>query len=642
MKKLLCGMAIAVVAHAAAATSPDQRVLDAREAFRLGDRAKLSRELEALRGHELQPYVESWLLTLRLEEATPGEVGDFITRHGGSYLAEKLRGDWLKVLGERQEWEVFDRIYPKMVQFDQEVACYAVQSQLQRGQTGGLEQVRPLWFSLLDLPESCEPPLEHLIKKGSLTADDIWERMRRLVETRRYGAAKRLAEYLPPAQRPDLKRLSRAADNPHKYLARLPKGYAATRPGRELAMFAVARLARRDVKAAAARWERIKRSFSRAERAYVYGQLGWQAALDHLPEASGWYRKAKGAKLSAEQLEWKARAALRAGDWKQVRDTIGDMPRQLAGEPAWGYWLGRAHSALGKLKQAEKLYRRISGQTNFYGKLADEELGLPIQVPPAAKVSEADIQVAAAEPGVRRALALFRLDLRIEGVREWNWTLRGLEDRELLAAAEVANRAQIFDRAISAADRTMTEHDFSLRFPAPFLERVEPKARALDLDHAWIYGLMRQESRFVMNAQSSVGASGLMQLMPRTAKWVARKLGLKDFHPSRVNDMDMNVTLGTNYLKMVLDDLDNSPVLASAAYNAGPSRARRWRAAGPLEGAIYAETIPFGETRDYVKKVMSNAVYYSALFDGQPQSLKARLGVVPGSSSDQRQPADLP
>jgi soluble lytic murein transglycosylase len=181
-----------------------------------------------------------------------------------------------------------------------------------------------------------------------------------------------------------------------------------------------------------------------------------------------------------------------------------------------------------------------------------------------------------------------------------------------------------------------------MRYLAPFRERVEPYARELQLDQAWIYGLMRQESRFVMNARSSAGASGLMQLMPGTAKYVAKRIGLKDFHPSLVNDLDTNVVLGTNYLRMVLEDLDNHPVLASAAYNAGPGRARKWRDWKPLEGAIYAETIPFNETRDYVKKVMSNAVYYAALFNGKPPSLKEWLGVVSPRGSDNGGNGDLP
>jgi soluble lytic murein transglycosylase len=235
----------------------------------------------------------------------------------------------------------------------------------------------------------------------------------------------------------------------------------------------------------------------------------------------------------------------------------------------------------------------------------------------------------AANPGLQRALALLRLDQRTEGVREWNWALRGMDDAELLAAAEVARRAEMWDRAISAADRTIGMHDFNVRFLAPYRSVFTEQARAQGLEEPYVLGLVRQESRFIPNAKSVAGASGLMQLMPRTARWVARQIGMKDYAPSRVTDVDVNIALGTSYLKYVLDELDGSPVLAAAAYNAGPGRARRWKADRPLEGAIYAETIPFSETRDYVKKVLSNTVYYAALYGGDAKSLKSRLGTVP-------------
>ena len=167
-------------------------------------------------------------------------------------------------------------------------------------------------------------------------------------------------------------------------------------------------------------------------------------------------------------------------------------------------------------------------------------------------------------------------------------------------------------------------------------------ARDQALDDAWVYGLMRQESRFIPGAKSSVGASGLMQLMPATAKWVAKKIGLRNYDHGRVNDTETNVLLGTSYMRLVMENLDNHPVLTSAAYNAGPGRARKWRADRPLEGAIYAETIPFNETRDYVKKVMSNSVYYSMQFTGRPDSLKARLGVVGPRTADAPKDVDLP
>jgi soluble lytic murein transglycosylase len=225
--------------------------------------------------------------------------------------------------------------------------------------------------------------------------------------------------------------------------------------------------------------------------------------------------------------------------------------------------------------------------------------------------------------------------MRTEAVREWNWTVRAMNDRELLAAAELAWRHDVFDRTISTAERTLAEHNYSLRYIAPYRDTVSAKAQALALDDSWVYGLMRQESRFVTSARSGVGARGLMQVMPNTARIVARKIGLAGFRPGHVDDMDTNVTLGTSYLKMVLQSLDNHPLLACTAYNAGPGRARRWRGDRVLEGAIYAETIPFDETRDYVKKVMANSVYYSALFDEKPQTLKSRLGVIqPGTPAD--------
>ena len=232
--------------------------------------------------------------------------------------------------------------------------------------------------------------------------------------------------------------------------------------------------------------------------------------------------------------------------------------------------------------------------------------------------------------------------MRTEGSKEWSWALRTMTDRELLTASNIAQRAGIYDRAIAAADRTKDEHDYSLRYLSPYADQVRPAARDQSLDDAWVYGLMRQESRFVTNAKSNVGASGLMQLMPATAKWVANKIGLKDFHHGQVNDTDVNVLLGTSYMRMVLESLDNHPVLASAAYNAGPGRARKWRADRALEGAIYAESIPFSETRDYVKKVMSNSVYYSALFNGKPQSLKTRLGTVGPNTKADAKAEELP
>jgi soluble lytic murein transglycosylase len=257
---------------------------------------------------------------------------------------------------------------------------------------------------------------------------------------------------------------------------------------------------------------------------------------------------------------------------------------------------------------------------------------MPLQIPKkAATPTREELAEVTALTGMQRALALYRLGLRTEAAAEWLWTVRKMNDRALLAAAELARDNGIWDRAINTADRTVAEHDFTLRYLMPYGNVLSKQAHVRKLDEPLVFGLVRQESRFIADAKSSAGASGLMQLMPSTARRIAKKIGMKGFSLSRLGRPDVNAALGAYYLRHVLDGFGGSPVLAAAAYNAGPSRARRWCDAKPLEGAIYVETIPFAETRQYVKKVMANAVYYAAVTGGGDQrSLKSRLGTIEG------------
>ena len=613
----------------AAPPSADERFIAARKAFQTGDRAKLERASAELADYELASYVDYWRLRVDLNTVDPAAIRNFLQANDNTYIAEKLRGEWLKQLGKKQEWADFDAEYPALKQPDQELACYALQSRRQKGDATVLDEAKPLWLSLIEAPESCLPVLEALIVDKRVQADDVWARVRRQFEANRPVAGRYSMNWLPQSQTPTEKEAKAVSDAPLSWLAKSSASVLNTRKGRELAALAIGRMARSDPRMAAEQLQKISAQLQAAEKGWAWSQIGWQAAFRHMDEALVWFRLAGDTPLSDEVVQWKVRAALRAQDWNAVRTTISQMSPTLAEHPAWIYWLGRACRATGRHDEARALYAKIAGQPNFYGNLADEELGQPITVPAqAAPPSSEEMLQAMGNPSLQRALTLLRLNQRIEGVREWSWGLRGMNDRELLAAAQMARRADVYDRAIAAADRTREEHDYSLRYLAPFSEQVRPAARSQALDDAWVYGLMRQESRFVTSAKSSAGASGLMQLMPATARWVAKKIGLKNYQHGQVNDVDTNLLLGTSYLRLVLESLDNHPVLASAAYNAGPGRARKWRADGAMEGAIYAETIPFSETRDYVKKVISNAVYYAALFDGRAQSIKSRLGTI--------------
>jgi len=612
----------------AGAAPGDDLILSARDATRSGDRLRLERIAGLVHDHLLASYIDYWRLQLELkDDVEPARVRAFLDANRGSYLAEKVRGEWLKQLGKQQQWALFDAEFPALLRPDQEVQCYALQSRRLHGDATMLDEAAPLWLSLTDTPEACYPVLEALIIEKRVLADDVWARIRLLIETKRLSGARYAMNYLPQSQTPTPATAKAVTDSPLKWLVKTSP--STDRMYRELAALAIARIARNDPRMAAEQLEKIESRLQPDEKGWAWSQIGWQAAQRHMDEALDWYLRAGNVPMSDDVGQWKVRAALRAQDWGAVRAAIEKMPPALAEQPTWTYWLGRAYRAGGRTAEADTLFARVAGQPHFYGNLADEELGRTVTPPPKTIPPRAE-ELASIESrtGIQRALALFNLDLRTEGVREWNWALRGMNDRELLAAAAVANRAGVYDRAISAADRTRDEHDYTLRYLSPFSDQVRPAARTQALDDAWVYGLMRQESRFVTNAHSSAGASGLMQLMPATARWVAKKIGLTDYHHGQVNDTETNLLLGTSYMRMVMESLDNSPVLASAGYNAGPGRARRWMSERPLEGAVYAETIPFNETRDYVKKVMSNSLYYSVLFNGRPESLKERLGTI--------------
>jgi soluble lytic murein transglycosylase len=614
-----------------AAVSPDERFLAARDAYRQGQYPRLVENARHLRGYVLEPYVEYYQLRMRLEELPSEAVREFLARQSGSYIGESLRRDWLRTLARKREWTLFEADYPGLSADDREVVCYALQVRHQRGDRSAIDEFRRQWAAPRDLPEGCAAIAEGLIATGRLDAAQVWERGRMLLEAGQLTAARRTLGYLPAADVPDAGTLNAIHGKPARYVEAADKLDLKKRLNRELLLFAFARAARSDPEQALGYWQRkLRERLPPEDQAWVWAQIATSAAKRHHPRALEWFALAEGAPLTEEQFEWRVRAALRAEEWGSVRAMIQGMPALQRDDPAWLYWEGRALRALGQKGAGDAAFERIAGEPSFYGKLALEELDLPLAVPPRVDdLTAAELAAAAANPALQRSLALFRLGLRTEAVYEWNWALRGMDDRQLLAAAEFARRHELWDRAINTANRTVGLHDFGIRFLAPYRSVFEEKAGAQGLEDAWVLGLVRQESRFIVNARSVAGASGLMQLMPATARWIAKQSGMKDFNPSRVTDIDVNVSLGTSYLKYVLDELDGSPVLASAGYNAGPGRARRWKADRPLEGAIYAETIPFNETRDYVKQVMSNTMYYAALYGGDQRPLKARLGVIP-------------
>ncbi|MFT5590047.1 MAG: soluble lytic murein transglycosylase [Bradyrhizobium sp.] len=596
-----------------------------RDAARSDDAGKAAELADRLPNYAIPSYVDYYRLKPRLVQASSAEIREYLRRYNGSAIADRLRNDWLLILGQQRDFVTFDEQYPLFaLDDDLQLKCYSLLSRISRG-----EQVaaaaRTLLVSPKDYGEACSSLMTSLVQSGQFTADDVWWQLRLASETSQVSAARRLAPLVAATDAQVVQAIEKAP-------LVLARGVGKSAATHQLFIMALGRVARTSPEQAASALSNVESQLTAGERALGWSQIALQASLKLMPEATTLYwSRSAGAPLSSDGYQWRTRMALRNGDWKLILQSIDAMPADLRDDGAWVYWRARALAAGGNTVEAQKLFKSISDQTNFYGQLALEDLGQKISIPiPGAPLTELEVAPLAANAGLRRALKFFDMNLRFEAVREWNWELRSLTEREHLAAAEFARQNNVLDRMVNTSDRTKSERDFTQRFPSPFRKFMVTSTSALGLDMAWVYGLIRQESRFIMNARSHVGASGLMQLMPATARYVAKKIGMTDFDPGQVNEIGTNIELGTNYLNIVLGDLDGSQAMATAAYNAGPGRPRSWRASltRQVEGAVFAESIPFAETRGYVKNVLSNATYYAALFDGKPQSLKDRLGTV--------------
>jgi soluble lytic murein transglycosylase len=641
------------LAHAQvqAANKGDDVILEMGQAFKKGDKNRLSALLPQTRGHVLEPLAAYWDMRARLDTAPESEIRSFLRSYAGSYYEDRLRTDWLLQLGKRRDWANFTAEYPRYrMRDDREVRCYALATEAMNSKADVAEEAKRLWYALREADDGCTYVAEHLHSGKQINGLDLWRKARLAMDANRPRPAQAAVDIEAP-------RLSEQVAliyaDPAKYLDK--RIIAITKNRKELAVLALIRLAAKDPDEAAdllnRRWSI---QLSQEERNWTWGVIGKQAAQKLQDNASSHFAKVqKDSDLNDDLLSWKVRAALRMGQWRQVLTATQAMSPESQKDPTWVYWRARALSATAQdnaqKQEAQGLLRSIASVRGFYEQLALEELGQAITLPerPIA-LNPQEKAAALINPGLQRALYAIQIGLRPEGNREWNYSTNlhtpgGMNDRELLAAADLACQRQVWDRCINTSDRTKEAIDFEQRFPMPLREIVVRKAGDIRLDPAFVYGLIRQESRFIMDARSHVGASGLMQVMPATAKWTAKKIGLTSFTPDQITDREVNVAIGTGYLKLVLDDFEGSMPLATAAYNAGPGRSRTWRNGPVLEAAIWAENIPFQETRDYVKKVLSNTTNYAAILTRQPQSLKARLGQVgPRNAQTTEVNKDLP
>ena len=623
--------ATCILASRAYAASGDAEFLQARAAYDKKNAIALSDYVQTLQNQHyiLAPYADYWLMLLNLEDADNQTVTDFINTYSQYPFADRLRGEYLKKLAKNQDWESFSGEIANYQLEDAAVACYAAEASAVLGDISVLEGAKSLWMQAKEQPPNCANLYDRMQAAGILTEDDIFTRLRLALADNRVNLAKSIIKRSKTFEVNQYKLVDKAYSSPNLVITKKLISFN-TRLGRALNLFALNRIAKTNSQQALSAFNQVADLFQPEDKSYFYAGLALQAAQRQEPDAVQWFKRAIDITLSKDQLAWFARAALREKNWDAVLVATAKMQPEQAAEGAWRYWKARALKAQNKSLEANTLFAKLSTERHFYGWLAQDELEGAVSAPlNTYKVTDADVAEIANAAGFQRAEALQRVDLKGEAKSEWALATKDFDDKQLLAAAEFAQRSKWFDLAIITADKTTETHDFTLRYPTPYRDLMKDAAANNDVDEAWVYGITRQESRFMHYAKSGVGAAGLMQLMPATAKWAAGRAGISGYHNGMIHQLDTNIALGTYYMAYTKQLMNGQETMATAAYNAGPSRAKKWAATLPLEGAIYAETIPFSETRLYVQKVMANAHLYATRLGLKAISLKQRLGIVP-------------
>lgn len=650
-------IAIGIPAVSVAQSLPSDTVLhNMAQAYRKGDAKALTALLPAAKGHLLEPWAAYWELSARLNTASSHEIDVYLNRYAGTYQEDRLRNDYLLLLGQRRDWLEFSKYHADYrMQDDVQVRCYALVAQSIYQLQPIAEQASQLWLSQREADDGCTTAVAQQFKLGKIESLVVWRRARMGME---YSRPKVVRGALTLLNADWANTADKIYNQPEKYLD--GKLLAVRTRTRELLTLALIRLAVNDPAAAREQMTRLRwrSQLTTEERSWIWAVIGKQSALALSSDTLADFANATDHLMTEDHLAWKTRAALRARNMPLVLATIEHMGVKQQSEPAWIYW--RAKALMQKAKtdnqkaaepnqlKATELFKSIAGPTGFYEQLALEELGQSIVTPPVAPLTSSDLQSAQNNMGLRRAVKAIQMGLRSDGVREWNYTTNlhergGMNDSQLRSAAQMACDLQLWDRCINTSDRTKQVVDWTQRYPMPLYEAVIARCRDIRLDPAYVYGLMRQESRFIVQARSGVGASGLMQVMPATARWTAKKIGLTGFTDNQLENEDTNIAIGTAYLKLVLTEFEGNTAMAAGAYNAGPSRVRLWRMGPELEAAIWIENIPFTETRDYIKKVVSNSTVYAALLTGQAQSLKARLPTIgPRKTNSPQSDSTLP
>ncbi len=571
-----------------------------------------------LQDYPLYPYLLYSNLILNLPRATPQALGDFLDTYRDTPLADHLRHLWLAQLAQQQQWQLFLTEYrPTKVlslQCDQREAFW---------RTGQIDAALQNFGDLVSkntaVPKSCLWVFAQALHQGNIAQDIVWERIASAFQNHNPDLATQLSTLLPQTEVKTFRIWMQIYNNP-KYMLKAPKltGF--------MVLTGLMQLSADNPRQSAMTWDVLNNQykFDPETQQKAIKIIAIALARIHDPSALVWLNTIQDKYMDNEVRIWRIRMALFAQNWSDVESNVNELPIELKKLPQWRYWLARSLASQNRIAEAENIYRDLSLHGDFYGQLASVQLQQhPLMAVANYKVNAAQINALSTIPALKRSYELYQLKWIPEATQEWQWAIDHMPQEDYLAAAELAMQWGWFERAISTVNLINDGSDIPLRFPLAYREPILDAALKNNLDPAWVFALVRQESLFMPEVKSSAGALGLMQLMPNTALLITNQLHIP-FARSNLLDPRMNVTLGSIYLSHMLQVFNNNIILATAAYNAGPGNVKKWLSAEPMPADVWIENIPFHETRNYVRNIMTSMTFYEKEL-ALPDTLASRM-----------------
>lgn len=640
----LAGM-LSGAAHATAPAPPVERFQAALSALQANDMARYRTLAATLQNYILQPYLRFAYLQATLETATPTEVQTFLRRNDDLPIADQLHRAWLLELTRRQDWQQF--LAADSPQYGGTLIACARVSALKAGgrQDEALDLAKRLWLVGYEQPDACEPAFDLLRRDGRVPADLVRARLILALRTGNPGLGSYLSTLLPPGEQVVARRWLEIYADPAKLSALDFSKPDDRHAAAQIATAALTHMGRKQPADAHALWARLSPGIGvhldESERHRIARTIAVFAAIDGLPQGERWLAELPAAAATQASREWRARAALRSGDWSGLLAAIRAMPRGQREHGAWRYWEARALLQTGDVAAARKLANPLAQEFSYYGFLAADLVQRPYAHGPQPASPDPALQKKVGDMRLARiALALHEAGLTAEAGDAWRALLRRLTPYERLAAARLAHRQQWAYGAYTAAAQSPASGASALTFPLAHWTAVRLAARGNGLSPDLVLALIRQESAFQASVCSSAGACGLMQLMPSTACWIGKRsdLGGRFCDRQRLSEPGVSIRAGSAYLGYLMGVFANDVVAAVAAYNAGPNNVSQWLAdpALRIDTPRWVATLPFGETRRYIQAVLFNRVVYaqrSKAAQARSQELSLRLSDLLGSMS---------